>query len=134
MDDLLRIFGDTSVPVVYAPAWASCRCISQWIRWEARAASISGSRQRSSDRQLKRGFDLTSGVGVLIPLLLLIALAVRLSSPGPFCFVSSATGSMGSFLGVQVPQHVLEAGDQPGMAGPCDDPRRVGAGCGAGAR
>ena len=102
MADLLQIFGDTSVPVVYAPAWASTSmhftvdqvgnqsCIDLW-----------GSRQRFLDRQLKRSFDLLlAGAGVLLilPLLLLIALAVRLSSPGPILFRQQRYGLDGKPL------------------------------------
>ena len=119
--DLLRIFGDTSVPVVYAPAWASPSmhftvdqvgsqsCIDLW-----------GSRQRLTDRQLKRSFDLlVAGVGVLLisPLLLLIALAVRLSSPGPILFRQQRYGLDGKTFSVYKfrSMRVMEAGDQPGL-------------------
>ena len=121
MAGLLRIFGDTSVPVVYAPAWASPsmhftvdqvghqNCINLW-----------GSRQRFFDRQLKRSFDLLlTGVGLLLisPLLLLIALAVRLSSPGPVLFRQQRYGLDGKSFAVYKfrSMRVLEAGDQPGL-------------------
>ena len=121
MADLLRIFGDTSIPVVYAPAWASTSmhftvdqvgnqsCIDLW-----------GSRQRFMDRQLKRGFDLLlTGAGVLLisPLLLLIALVVRLSSPGPILFRQQRYGLDGKPFAVYKfrSMRVLEAGDQPGL-------------------
>ena len=130
MADLLRIFGDTSVPVVYAPAWASPSmhftvdqvgnqsCIDLW-----------GSRQRFFDRQLKRSFDLLlTGAGVLLisPLLLLIALAVRLSSPGPILFRQQRYGLDGKPFAVYKfrSMRVLEAGDQPGLQQATrDDPR-----------
>ncbi|MDC3008752.1 undecaprenyl-phosphate glucose phosphotransferase [bacterium] len=130
MADLLRIFGDTSVPVVYAPAWASPSmhftvdqvgnqsCIDLW-----------GSRQRFFDRQLKRSFDLLlTGAGVLLisPLLLLIALAVRLSSPGPILFRQQRYGLDGKPFAVYKfrSMRVLEAGDQPGLKQATrDDPR-----------
>ena len=119
--DLLRIFGDTSVPVVYAPAWASPSmhfpvdqvgsqsCIDLW-----------GSRQRFADRQLKRSFDLLlTGAGVLLisPLLLLIALAVRFSSKGPVLFRQERYGLDGKPFSIYKfrSMSVVEAGDQPGL-------------------
>ena len=119
--DLLRVFGDTSIPVVYAPHWAqpSMRfsvdqigdqvCIDLW-----------GSRQLLSDRQLKRSFDLLlTSVGLLFisPLLLLIAFAVKLSSPGPVFFRQKRYGLDGKcFLVYKFrTMRVLEAGDQPGL-------------------
>ena len=119
--DLLRIFGDTSVPVVYAPDWASPSmhftvdqvgnqsCIDLW-----------GSRQRFSDRQLKRTFDLlltVVGLLLIFPLLLLIALAVKFSSPGPVLFRQQRYGLDGKPFAVYKfrSMRVLEAGDQPGL-------------------
>ena len=121
MADLLRIFGDTAVPVVYAPDWAQATmhftvdqvgqqpCLDLW-----------GSRQLLSDRQLKRSFDLlVAGTGVLLisPLLLLIALAVKLSSPGPVLFRQERYGLDGKRFAVYKfrSMRVLEAGDQPGL-------------------
>lgn len=121
MADLLRIFGDTSVPVAYAPHWARATmhftvdqvgqqpCINLW-----------GSRQLLSDRQLKRGFDLlVAGAGLLLiaPLLLLIALAVTLSSSGPVLFRQERYGLDGKRFVVYKfrSMYVLEAGDQPGL-------------------
>lgn len=121
MADLLRIFGDTSVPVVYAPAWASPSmhftvdqvgsqsCIDLW-----------GSRQGFSDRQLKRSFDLLlAGAGVLLisPLLLLIALVVRCSDTGPILFRQQRYGLDGKLFWVYKfrSMRVQEAGGQPGL-------------------
>ena len=121
MADLLRIFGDTSVPVVYAPDWAQATmhftvdqvgqqtCIDLW-----------GSRQLLTDRQLKRTFDLlTAGAGLLFiaPMLLLIALAVKISSPGTVLFRQERYGLDGKRFAVYKfrSMRVLEAGDQPGL-------------------
>ena len=88
-----------------------------------------GSRQRFTDRQLKRSFDLLlTGAGVLLisPLLLLIALAVRLSSPGPVLFRQERYGLDGNRFSVYKfrSMRVLEAGDQPGLQQATrDDPR-----------
>ena len=119
--DLLRIFGDTSVPVVFAPDWASSSmhftvdqvgsqsCIDLW-----------GSRQRFTDRQLKRSFDLVlAGVGVVLisPLLVAIALVVKLTSPGPVLFRQERYGLDGKPFTVYKfrSMSVLESGDQPGL-------------------
>ena len=121
MADLLRIFGDMAVPVVYAPDWAQATmhftvdqvgqqpCLDLW-----------GSRQLLSDRQLKRSFDLlVAGTGVLLisPLLLLISLAVKLSSRGPVLFRQERYRLDGKRFAVYKfrSMRVLEAGDQPGL-------------------
>lgn len=90
MDQMLKLFGDTSLPVVYVPHWAhptmrftvdsigTQPCIDLW-----------GSEPSLLDRQLKRSFDLIlTSIGVLIisPVLILIAIAVKLGSPGPIFF------------------------------------------------
>ena len=121
MSDLLRIFGDTSLPVVYAPAWAS-HSMHFTVDQVGRQSCIDiwGSRQILSDRQLKRSFDLLlagSGVLLISPLLLLIALAVRLSSPGPIFFRQERCGLDGKPFSVFKfrSMSVLEAGDQPDL-------------------
>jgi putative colanic acid biosynthesis UDP-glucose lipid carrier transferase len=130
MADLLRIFGDTAVPVVYAPNWAQPTmhfsvdqvgkqpCINLW-----------GNRQLLFDLQLKRSFDLLlAGTGLLLiaPLLLLIALAVKFSSPGPVLFCQERYGLDGKRFWVYKfrSMRVFEAGDQPGLQQATrDDPR-----------
>lgn len=121
MSDLLRIFGDTAVPVVYAPDWAlpsmhftvdqvgQQPCIDLW-----------GSRQLLTDRQLKRSFDLflaCTGLFILAPLLLLIALVVKLSSPGPILFRQERYGldCKRFFVYKFRSMRVVEAGDQFGL-------------------
>jgi putative colanic acid biosysnthesis UDP-glucose lipid carrier transferase len=96
MDQMVELFGDTSIPVVYAPHWSHPTmrftvdsigdqpCIDLW-----------GSEQSLLDRQLKRTLDLLLtciGVVVIAPLLLLIALAVRLSGPGPIFYKQDRYG------------------------------------------
>ena len=121
MEQLLALFGDTSLPVIYAPQWASSSmrfnvepigtqpCIELW-----------GSERSLIDRQLKRGFDiLISATGLLLisPLLLLIAVAVASTSPGPVLFMQDRYGLDGrrfTILKFRTMQ-VLEAGDQPGL-------------------
>lgn len=121
MDQMLGLFGDTSVPVIYAPHWAHRAmrfsvdaigdqpCIQLW-----------GSERSLIDRQLKRAFDLLlTSVGVLLisPLLVAIAVAVAFSSPGPVLFVQARYGLDGRSFRIYKfrTMRVLEAGDQPGL-------------------
>lgn len=121
MHDLIRFFGDTCIPVVYAPSWVapgmsfraelvgSQPCIELWRPMDSLL-----------DRQLKRSFDLAlAGTAVLLlsPLLLLIALAVRLSSPGPVLFMQDRYGLDGRRFRIYKfrTMRVLEAGDQKGL-------------------
>ena len=121
MQHVLQLFGDISVPVVYAPHWANATmhftmdyvgaqpCFELW-----------GSRQLVSDRQLKRCFDLlltSAGLLLIAPLLLVIAVIVKLSSPGPVLFLQERYGRDGRRFSVYKfrSMQVLDAGDQPGL-------------------
>ena len=130
MDQLLSFLGDTCLPVIYAPSWAqpgmhfritsvgNTPCIDLW-----------GGEGSLLDRQLKRAFDLCmSGLGLLVisPLLLVIALAVRLTSPGPILFLQDRYGLDGRRFRIYKfrTMKVIEAGDQPGLRQASrDDPR-----------
>jgi len=121
MEQLLRLFGDTSVPVIYAPAWAqrSMRFSVDAIG-DQPCLDLWGSERSLFDRQLKRCFDLLlTSLGLLLisPLLLLIALAVALTSPGPVLFVQDRYGLDGRRFRIYKfrTMGVLEAGDQPGL-------------------
>lgn len=121
MDQLLQLFGDTCLPVIYAPGWASpgmrfapdrigdIHCIDLW-----------GGEGSLIDRQLKRAMDLSlAGIGLLFisPLLLAIAVAVALSSPGPVFYAQDRYGLDGRRFRILKfrSMRVLEAGDQPGL-------------------
>jgi lipopolysaccharide/colanic/teichoic acid biosynthesis glycosyltransferase len=121
MDQLLNFFGDTCLPVIYAPRWAQpgmrfrittvgdTPCIDLW-----------GGERSMIDRQLKRAFDLAvAGFGLVLisPLLLLLALAVKLSSPGPILFLQDRYGLDGRRFRIFKfrTMRVMEAGDQPGL-------------------
>jgi putative colanic acid biosynthesis UDP-glucose lipid carrier transferase len=121
MEQLLCLFGDTALPVIYAPYWANAAmrfqiepigtqpCIELW-----------GSERSLLDRQLKRSVDLLfSGLGLLLlsPLLLLIALAVATTSHGPVLFSQDRYGLDGRRFHVLKfrTMNVLEAGDQTGL-------------------
>lgn len=130
MHDLIRFFGDTCLPLVYAPSWtlpgmtfraellAGQPCIDLWRPMDS-----------ILDRQLKRSFDLVlAGAAVLLlsPLLLLIALAIRLTSPGPVFFLQDRYGLDGRRFRIYKfrTMRVLEAGDQKGLRQATrDDPR-----------
>jgi len=119
--DLLKIFGNTSVPVIYAPEWASPSmhfsvdqvgtqtCIDIW-----------GTRQRFSERQLKRAFDLIFACIALIlfiPIFVFIAIAIKLSSPGAILYRQERYGLDGKSFWLHKfrSMYVLEKGDQPGL-------------------
>lgn len=121
MQDLIRFFGDTCIPVVYAPSWVAPGmtlkvqlvggqpCIDLWQPLDS-----------ILDRQLKRTFDLAvAGIAVLLlsPLLLLIALAIRCTSLGPVLFLQDRYGLDGKRFRIYKfrTMNVLEAGDQRGL-------------------
>jgi putative colanic acid biosysnthesis UDP-glucose lipid carrier transferase len=126
----VELFGDTSIPVVYAPHWSHPTmrftvdsigdqpCIDLW-----------GSEQSLLDRQLKRSFDLLlTGIGVVViaPLLLLIALAVRLSGPGPIFYRQDRYGLDGKRFNCFKfrSMRVLDSADQAVVKqATADDPR-----------
>ena len=96
MEQMIQLFGDYSIPIVYAPHWShptmrftvdsigAQPCIDLW-----------GSEQSLLDRHLKRSFDLiltSIGVILIAPLLLAISIAVKLSSPGPVLYVQDRYG------------------------------------------
>lgn len=121
MADLIRFFGDTCIPVTYAPTWVQPGmtfrveavgdqpCIDLW------RPAVS-----PLDRQFKRGFDIiVSGAALLLlsPLLLAIALAVRCSSAGPVLFLQDRYGLDGRRFKIYKfrTMRVVESGDQPGL-------------------
>jgi putative colanic acid biosynthesis UDP-glucose lipid carrier transferase len=121
MQDLIRFFGDTCIPVVYAPTWVvpgmsfkaqnvgGQPCIDLWQPLDS-----------VLDRQLKRCFDLAvagTALVVLSPLLLLIALAIRLTSPGPVLFLQDRYGLDGSRFRIYKfrTMRALEADDEKGL-------------------
>ena len=130
MEQMVKLFGDTSIPVVYAPHWSHPTmrftvdsigdqpCIDLW-----------GSEQSLLDRQLKRSFDLlNAGLGLVVisPLLLLIAIAVRLSSPGPILYQQDRYGLDGKrFKCLKFrSMRVLDSADQAVVKqATADDPR-----------
>lgn len=130
MEHVLRLFGDTSVPVLYAPHWAQPAmrftvdtighqpCIELW-----------GSERSLLDRQTKRFVDLilaSTTLLLLSPFLIIISLLVGISSPGPIFFAQDRYGLDGRRFKIFKfrTMKVLEAGDHPGLKQATkDDPR-----------
>ena len=121
MADLLRFFGDTCIPVAYAPGWAmpgmsfsmdqvgDQPCIDLWCP-----------NRSALDALFKRLFDLAVACFALIllsPGLIVIAIAIRLTSPGPVLFRQDRYGLDGHRFSIYKfrSMHVLEAGDQKGL-------------------
>lgn len=121
MDQMLGLFGDTSVPVIYAPLWAqpSMRFKVDYVGSQC-CIELWGSERLFTDRQLKRCFDLLlTGAGLVLisPLLLAIAIAVKVTSPGPVLFSQDRYGLDGRRFQIYKfrTMRVMEAGDQPGL-------------------
>jgi len=130
MEQVLDIFGDTAVPVIYAPHWAQTGmsfnvehigkqcCLLLW-----------GSERNFFSRQIKWSLDLLlAAVGLVLisPLLLVIAIAVKLTSPGPVLFVQDRYGLDGHRFHIYKfrTMTVQEAGDATGLQqARRDDPR-----------
>ncbi|QCH14403.1 undecaprenyl-phosphate glucose phosphotransferase [Synechococcus sp. CB0101] len=121
MVDLLRFFGDTCIPVTYAPGWvmpgmrfavehvADQPCIDLWRPHHS-----------GLDAGFKRLFDLAVAgfaLTLLSPLLIGLALAIRCTSPGPVLFKQDRYGLDGRrFLIYKFrSMRVVEAGDQKGL-------------------
>ena len=90
MQEMIALFGDTSIPVMYAPQWShpTMRFTFDTIGTQP-CFDLWGCEPSYLDRQIKRCFDLiltSIGVVVISPLLLLIAIAVKLSSSGPILY------------------------------------------------
>jgi putative colanic acid biosynthesis UDP-glucose lipid carrier transferase len=119
---LIQLFGDVCVPVVYAPTWAAPGMRFELERvGDQPCMDLWRPHDSLMDRQLKRAGDLLLASGALLvfsPLLLLIALAVRATSPGPALFWQDRYGLDGRPFRIAKfrTMCVQEAGDQPGLA------------------
>jgi putative colanic acid biosynthesis UDP-glucose lipid carrier transferase len=121
MADLVRDLGNSCIPSYFVPSWVfpglglrpaqfgSQSCIELW-----------SSRSSLLDRQLKRFFDLFVAGSLLLifsPILLLIALAIRLTSPGPVLFFQERYGLDGRRFRVCKfrSMYCTESGDRVGL-------------------
>ncbi len=130
MVEVIRFFGDTCLPVYYVPHWAQEgmrfnveRIGSQLVfgLWAPAEANL--------DHQVKRLMDLVGSLVLLVllsPLLLVIALLILLTSPGPILFAQDRYGFRGKRFRILKfrTMTVMEAGDQQGLVQACrQDPR-----------
>lgn len=121
MEEVIRFFGDTCLPVYYVPHWAqegmcfnvehlgSQLVFGLWVPPEANLG-----------RQVKRVMDLLGALVLLLalsPLLLLIAVLIPLTSPGPVLFSQERYGYKGKRFRILKfrTMTVMEAGDQQGL-------------------
>ena len=120
-DELIQLFGDTCIPVVYAPLWAAPGMRFELERvGDQPCLDLWRPHDSMMDRHLKRAVDLllaSAGLLVFGPLLVLIALVVRLTSPGPALFWQDRYGLDGRRFRIAKfrTMRVQEPGDQPGL-------------------
>jgi len=130
MEQLLMLFGDTSLPVIYAPGWATpgMRFAADRIG-ELHCIDLWGGGGSLFARQIKRLIDLSLsilGLLVLSPLMLGVACVVAFTSPGPVLYLQNRYGlNSRRFRIIKFrTMRVIEAGDQPGLLQATrDDPR-----------
>ena len=128
--ELLDFLGDTCLPVIYAPHW-----VVKGMRFdveqfgETYCINLWGGEHSRLNTNIKRIFDLFSavfGLLLLAPLFLVIALSIKLSSPGPVFFAQERYGMNGkSFMLFKFrSMKVMEAGSTIGLRQATkDDPR-----------
>ena len=121
MNELLEFFGDTCLPVIYAPQWAGKGMRFEVERFgETHCINLWGGDFSRFNANLKRLFDFFSaacGLLVLSPLLIGVAIAIKASSPGPIIFKQDRYGMNGlkfKLLKFRT-MRVLEAGDTRGL-------------------
>lgn len=121
LTELLQFFGDSCKPVFYLPDWANSTMRFEVDRLgDAFAINIWGQEQSLIDHRIKRLADLSFAVLALLilsPLLLIIALLVAFSSPGPVLFVQQRYGLDGrpfAMLKFRT-MTVIEDGAMPGL-------------------
>ena len=121
LNDLLEFFGDTCLPVIYAPHWAR-----KGMRFEVEqfgdtyCLNLWGGIQSHFNSNLKRSFDITlSSMSLIIlsPLLLATALVVKFSSPGPIFFAQERYGMNGKKFNLIKfrSMKVMESGNTVGL-------------------
>lgn len=99
MTEVLEFFGDTCLPVIYAPSWAGKGMRFEVERFgETHCLNLWGGEHSRFNTNLKRAFDLCTaafGLLALSPLLIGVAIAVKISSPGPVFFAQERYGMNG---------------------------------------
>ena len=121
MTEILEFFGDTCLPVIYAPHWAR-----KGMRFEVEhfgdsyCLNLWGGEQSRFNTKLKRAFDLVvslTGLLLLSPLFLVIALIIKFTNPGPVFFSQERYGMNGQrfMLHKFRSMKVLESGTTAGL-------------------
>jgi len=119
--ELLDFFGDTCLPVIYAPAWAR-----KGMRFEVEqfgdtyCLNLWGGEHSRFNANLKKIFDLFAvafGLLALSPLFIGVAIAVKLSSPGPILFAQDRYGMNGKKFRLLKfrSMRVMESGSTKGL-------------------
>lgn len=121
MKELIRFFGDTCKPVHFVPPWSHPSMRFQVGQIGSQfVIGLWGREESLIDRQLKRQVDLVlagAALIILAPLLLLLAMLVALTSPGPVLFHQDRYGLDGRRFKITKfrTMTVTESGDQPGL-------------------
>jgi putative colanic acid biosynthesis UDP-glucose lipid carrier transferase len=130
MDELLCILGNTSLPTYYIPNWMRPgMSLNMEHLGDMCAMELWGHDDYRMQLRLKRLFDFSAALILILfalPLLLLLAISVRLSSPGPIIFCQDRYGLRGERFKIYKfrTMTVLENGDQCGLQqARRDDPR-----------
>ena len=100
--DIFNIFGNTCSRVLYAPDWyvESMRFESESLGGQ-NCIEIWGVKQTYDERIVKRIFDLSisvTGIVMILPILITISIAVKLSSNGPILFRQKRCGLDGKIF------------------------------------
>ena len=96
---VLELFGDTSLPVIYTPEWSNNTMnFNVGSIGSQPTINIWGENQSIIDIQIKRFFDIIVSILILIflsPLLILICLSIAITSKGPIIFYQNRSGING---------------------------------------
>ncbi|WP_254932282.1 sugar transferase, partial [Cyanobium sp. BA20m-14] len=130
MDELLDFFGDTCLPVIYAPHWAHKGMRFEVEQFgETHCLNLWGGEQSRFNTNLKRAIDLgvsVIGLIALSPLFLSTAIAIRITSPGHVFFAQERYGMNGKRFRLLKfrSMRVMESGNTQGLRQATkDDPR-----------
>ena len=130
INELLEFFGDTCLPVIYAPSW-----VRKGMRFEVEqfgdiyCLNLWGGEHSRFKTNFKRVLDLgVSSIGLLVlsPLFLLVSIAIKLTSPGPVFFAQERYGMNGEKFNLLKfrSMKVMESGKTRGLRQATkDDPR-----------
>ena len=121
MDKLLCILGNTALPTYFIPGWMRPgMSLNMEHLGDMCAMELWGHDDYRMQLRLKRLFDFSASLLLILltlPLLLFLAISVRLSSPGPIVFCQDRYGLRGERFKIFKfrTMTVLESGDQSGL-------------------